>query len=135
MSIVVVPPRWTSGSVFSFGNHSNKHHHLFHGIAWLLSDRSNIISEMNDEQVSVINDMIDELERIEHGVIIENAQKRTKRRAKVLNARPLKENDENLKAAYHVAMLNRQASVDEMSYDTFKLLYDDITAILRENKK
>ena len=134
MSIIVVPQRWTTNSAFEAPAFPNTRNHPFSNIAWLLSDRSSVISDMSSDQVDVINDIIDELENLEQSVIVEKSQKRAKRRAKVLKAMPLKENDENIQAAYHVAMLNRQVSTDDIPYETFKLLYDDITSILRSNK-
>ncbi len=132
---VYTPPRWTTPSAFDKNDFPEEKLHPFNGIAWLLSDRSSIISEMSQEQTSVINDMIGELEKLETGVIIEKSQKRARRRARILKAQPLKTNDDELQAAFHVATLNRQISLDDIPYESFKLLYDDITNILRNNKQ
>ena len=121
--MVPTPNHWTREDF-------NGVNHPYNRIGWMLLSESSTIESMTSEQQDLIHNLVAELKDIEDSAILELSSRKAKRRAKILKARPLKESDDEFKTAFHAAMAMRQITTDEMDYDLFKTIHDEMKNIL-----
>lgn len=103
-------------------------HHPFNGLAWKISDHE---SKLEGECGDIVQEMVDELRHIEKTEYFRQNIKRTVRKVKVSKGEPVLTNDTDLKTAFHAAMINMQLDTDQMGYDRFKLIYDEVVKQLK----
>ena len=97
--------------------------HPFSRLAWKLHDHQDTLT---GEAAEIVQEFVDELRTIERTELMRQHIKRTVRKVKIAKAEPIVVDDTDLKTAYHTAMLNMQLDTDQMSYDRFRLIYDEV---------
>lgn len=88
-------------------------------------------NKLNGECEEIVQEMVDELQDIERTEFFRSSMKRTVRKVKIAKGEPVITNDTNLKTAFHSAMINMQLDTDQMSYDRFRLIYDEVVKQLK----
>lgn len=119
---VTIPANWTG--TLEGTNQS----HPFNHLAWKVIDYE---EKLQGECGEVVQAMVDELKDIERTEFFRQHIKRTTRKVKIAKGEPVVTDDTSLQTAFHSAMINMQLDTDQMSYDRFKLIYDEVVKQLK----
>lgn len=87
--------------------------------------------QLNGKSEEIVQFIVDELEGIERTEFFRQHIKRTVRKVKVAKGEPVVTDDTKLKEVFHSAMIGMQMHTDQLSYDQFRRIYDEVVNQLK----